>query len=302
MGEVDQKVHSHRSVPFLFSSFQANNTTMAGAVKVKDILAVINRHAPFELAESWDNVGLLIGNPEQAVVKILLGLDPTLSLVDEAIAIGADAIITHHPVIFKPLAAINTGEPGGRLLAKALTNNLAVVGCHTNFDSAAEGVSDVLAGQLGLQGLIPLVPAGENSSIRAGLGRIGSYDQPLSGEEFLHRLLKTLTLPCVHVAGSLPAQVHRVAVCGGSGSDFAVLAKALGADIYVSAEIKHNVAIWANECEFCIIDGTHYATEKPAVALLADKLAQAAARNQWNITITQSRKETPPFTVMGLDR
>ncbi len=108
------------------------------------------RTAPFSLAEAWDNVGLLVGNPEQEVTAVLAGLDPTNSLVDEAIKKGANTIITHHPVIFKPLSAINTAEPSGRLLEKALANRIAIIGCHTNFDSASQGVSDYLALQLGL--------------------------------------------------------------------------------------------------------------------------------------------------------
>ena len=135
-------------------------------VKVKDILESLNTEAPFSLAESWDNVGLLVGNPEQEVTAVLAGLDPTNRLVDEAIAQGANTIVTHHPVIFKPLQQINTAEPGGRLLEKALANRIAIIGCHTNFDSAREGVSDYLALQLGLTKLVPLVASPGRQRIR----------------------------------------------------------------------------------------------------------------------------------------
>ena len=266
--------------------------------KVKDILESLNEEAPFNLAESWDNVGLLVGNPEQEVTAVLAGLDPTNQLVDEAIAHGANTIITHHPVIFKPLSTINTAEPGGRLLKKALSNSIAIIGCHTNFDSANEGVSDFLALQLGLEKLSPLVSSSDDDSTDTGLGRIGTYPASLSSTDFLAKVLDVLDLPCVQTAGPLPEKITTVAVCGGSGSDLATIAFKRGADVYLSAEIKHSTAIWAVENDFCIIDGTHYATEKPAVTLLIKKLREACDTKNWKIKILQTKEEHHPFVLM----
>jgi dinuclear metal center YbgI/SA1388 family protein len=267
-------------------------------VRVKDILESLNVAAPFKLAESWDNVGLLVGNPEQEVTAVLAGLDPTNRLLDEAIAQGANTIITHHPVIFKPLSAINTAEPSGRLLEKALSNRIAIIGCHTNFDSAREGVSDYLALQLGLENLSPLVSSSDDNAMDTGQGRIGVYPSPLAAIDFLARVLDVLNLPCVQTAGTLPEKVSTVAVCGGSGSELAPIAFRRGADIYLSAEIKHSTAIWAVENDFCIIDGTHYATEKPAVAILVKKLREANDRKSWKIKILQTKEEHHPFVLM----
>jgi dinuclear metal center YbgI/SA1388 family protein len=267
-------------------------------VRVKNILESLNLDAPFNLAEPWDNVGLLIGNPEQEVSAVLAGLDPTNSLVDEAIAQGANTIITHHPVIFKPLSAINTGNPMGRLLEKALANRIAIIGCHTNFDSAQEGVSDILGHQLGLKNLSPLVSSSDDHAEKTGLGRIGCYTSPISPADFLTRVLEVLNLQSIQTAGKLPVAISTVAVCGGSGSDFAQVALDRGADVYLSAEIKHSTAIWAVENNFCIIDGTHYATEKPAVSLLVKKLTQASDRKAWRIKIMQTEKECHPFVLM----
>lgn len=267
-------------------------------VRVKEILQSLNAAAPFSLAEAWDNVGLLVGNPEQEVTAVLAGLDPTNSLVDEALKNGANTIITHHPVIFKPLQAINTAEPSGRLLEKALANRIAIIGCHTNFDNASQGVSDYLALQLGLTKLTPLVPSSDSNRTDTGLGRLGIYPSPLTSAEFLTRVLNTLNLPCVQTAGILPDKVSTVAVCGGSGSELAAIALERGAEIYLSAEIKHSTAIWAAENDFCIIDGTHYATEKPAITLLVKKLREAGNKNNWKIKILQTKEEHHPFVVM----
>jgi dinuclear metal center YbgI/SA1388 family protein len=267
-------------------------------VRVQDILESLNAEAPFSLAESWDNVGLLVGDPAQEVTAVLAGLDPTNSLVDEAIAQGINTIITHHPVIFKPLSAINTADPSGRLLEKALSNRIAIIGCHTNFDSAREGVSDFLAQRLGLENLSPLVSSVDSNQADTGLGRIGIYPSPILSSDFMARVLDVLQLPSVQTAGTLPEKISTVAVCGGSGSELAPIAFGRGADVYLSAEIKHSTAIWAVENNFCIIDGTHYATEKPAVTLLVDKLREASNKMNWKIKILQTKKEHPPFVLM----
>ncbi len=267
-------------------------------VKVKDIVESLNIEAPFSLAESWDNVGLLVGDSEQEVTAVLAGLDPTNRLVDEAIALGANTIITHHPAIFKPLSVINTAEPGGRLLQKVLANQISLIGCHTNFDSAREGVSDYLALQLGLTNLLPLIYSPGDNTTDTGLGRIGTFPSPLSAVDFIARVLRTLHLPSVPMAGTMPPKISTVAICGGSGSDLAPIAFQRGADVYLSAEIKHSTAIWAVENDFCIIDGTHYATEKPAIALLVKKLSEASAQKSWNIKILETQGEHHPFVLL----
>lgn len=264
------------------------------AVRVKDILRSIDCTAPFSLAESWDNVGLLVGDAEREVSGVLVGLDPTTPLLDEAIARGVNTVVTHHPVIFKPLQAINTATAEGRLLEKALSNKLSIIAAHTNFDSAVGGVSAVLARHLGLADLAPLLPA-TGASAHIGLGCIGSYGEPLTAAAFRRRLLQVLQLRRVQMAGILPEAVSVVAICGGSGSEFAPQARALGAQVYLSAEIKHSTAIWAVENGFCVIDGSHYATEKPAVAELVSKLQETAGEEHWQVSIFASTKEHHPF-------
>ncbi|WP_163336112.1 Nif3-like dinuclear metal center hexameric protein [Desulfopila sp. IMCC35008] len=263
-------------------------------ILIKDIIQKLDLEAPFRLAEEWDNIGLLVGSPEQNVKSILIGLDPTTLLLNEAIAKNADTILTHHPVIFKPLSTINTSLPEGKLLQQALSHNISIIACHTNLDSAAAGVSDILAERLGIKALQPLIPAHDDDP-QTGLGRIGQLETPVEPRQFLDKVMAVLELPTLQVAGPLPDKVQTVAVCGGSGSDFAAAALARDADVYITAEIKHNIARWAEENNFCIIDGTHYATEKPAVALLADKLNGICADNGWQIRIMESETENHPF-------
>lgn len=263
-------------------------------LRLKDIIEQLDRHAPFGLAEKWDNVGLLVGSPEKEVRTILLGLDPTTRLIREAVEKNADVVLTHHPVIFKPLTTIDTSLPEGRLLEEALSHRIAIVACHTNLDSAADGVSDILARRFGLTGVKPLLPTAPDKP-DTGLGRIGRLPTPMSADEFFRRAMTVLDLPTLQVAGTVPQQIGVVGLCGGSGAEFAAVAHRMGADIYISGEIKHHTARWAEEYDFCIIDGTHYGTEQPAVELLAEKLAQLSAARGWALTILQSETERHPF-------
>ena len=264
-------------------------------VTIRDISKCLDTIAPTTIAEPWDNVGLLIGSPERTVRSILVGLDPTINLLDEAIEAGADTVITHHPAIFKPLPTINTAEPTGRFLEKALIHSINVFACHTNFDSTAPGVNDILLNLLGLECVGPLVPDSSQPVDGVGTGRIGRYNTSISRTDFIKNLFEILNLPSVQVAGTIPKTISTVAICGGSGSEFAATAQQSGADLYITAEVKHNVARWAEEAGFCIIDGTHFATEKPAIQLLTQNLMHYAEEHNWNIVITESTTERHPF-------
>jgi dinuclear metal center YbgI/SA1388 family protein len=267
------------------------------ATRIKDILSGLNEHAPFSLAEAWDNIGLLLGDTERRVSSLLIGLDPTCSLVDEAVALGADTIVTHHPLIFRPLPTINTAEPVGKFIEKAVLNRISVIACHTNLDSAVNGVSDALARALGLVDLVPLVAHAQATDPSQGMGRIGRFPEALASPVFLRRLGTALDLPSVSIAGRLPETVTTVALCGGSGSDLAAVARERGADLYLTAEIKHNIARWAEELGFCLIEGSHYGTERHAVALLADLLESENQARSWGITITRTETERHPFVL-----
>lgn len=263
------------------------------SVRMHQLLAALDQLAPFSLAEDWDNVGLLVGSPEAHVSAVLLGLDPTIRLLDEAIARGADTIITHHPVLFHPLKTILTNSHTGLLMEKALTNRINLIACHTNLDNAAEGVNDALARALGLTNLAPLIPG---FTAGTGSGRIGALAPPLPASTFLDKLFHLLRLDTLRVAGRIPDMVKTVALCGGSGSELAETAFKMGADLYLSSEIKHSTARWAEDCGFCIIDGTHYSTEQPAMPFLLHKLRTLAAQNGWTLDFFLSQTEKHPFT------
>ncbi|MBA3013707.1 MAG: Nif3-like dinuclear metal center hexameric protein, partial [Proteobacteria bacterium] len=240
-------------------------------ITIETILKSLDALAPFALAEDWDNVGLLVGALNAPVTGIMIGLDPTTSLLDEALSYGANLVITHHPVIFPSLKVIRTDQPAGAFIAKALTNTIGVIACHTNLDVAPRGVSHALAVLLGLTDAVPLSSAGSGDA-GIGFGQIGFLAEPMSGSDFFAMLGKALKLPALAVAGPIPDRVSRVALCGGSGSDLAIAAQAGGAHIYITAEVKHHVARWAEEVGFCVIDAGHFVTEAPISETLAPML------------------------------
>ena len=297
---------------------------MSKLLTIDKLLDLLNTFSPFRQAEAWDNVGLMVGDPEGEVDGILLALDPTQALLEECRARHCNTIITHHPPIFHPLKSIRLDQPIGRLLATALKHRLNLIACHTNLDIIVGGVSDLLAAKLSLDNLRTLQPTApvssrpttdddttpsastapacqlpvNLSSVEPGLGRIGELKEETTAERFLNGLLKALDLPAVQIAGPLPATVRRVAVCGGSGSELAQRAREAGADIYVSAEIKHATARWAEEQNFCLVDAGHYHSENPMMTQLAEVLRQKIESDGYpRQKVERSGEQRPPFTL-----
>lgn len=270
-------------------------------VYVTDILEGLNHIAPFALAESWDNVGLLIGDPGREVGSLLFGLDPSLSLLDEAIRRGIDTIVTHHPCIFRPFPSVNVATPDGAFLERALAHKINVIACHTNFDSAEDGVSDALGRLLKLEHLRPLRAIAGSGNEKSGLGRIGAFANPLLFSDFMQHLFQAVASTDVQLAGPKPTEIKSVALCGGSGSDLAEEAYRQNADVYVSSEIKHSTAVWAQDAGFCVIDATHYGTEKPAMLLLAQNLEIFGKKQGWNVEICQTETEKAPFSHISIE-
>lgn len=259
---------------------------------VRDLLGVLNEIAAFSLAESWDNVGLLAGDPAAPVRGILVALDPTEAVVDEALGAGCNVVVTHHPVIFHPLKAVCTDTPVGRLLAKALSAGVALVACHTNLDLVGGGVNDVLAERLGL---VETRPLADTPGEEFGFGRIGRLAEPLPGREMLARVARTLGVEAVAFAGPVPETVRSMAVCGGSGSELAETAHRLGAQMYVTAEVKHATARWAEAAGLCVVDGGHFATENVVVPEFVRLLRHAMERGGHELPIRAAAAQRSPF-------
>ncbi len=261
---------------------------------VQDIINILETIAPENLAESWDNIGLAIGRPPNQVTGILIGLDPQPELLELAAKHQANLLITHHPIIFHPLHAIHTDQPNGKFISDCLKKNINVISCHTNLDSTINGVSDVLARGLKLLRTKPLVPQNKDSeSGSCGLGRIGEFAAPISADEFIARLKDCCNPPWLLSAGVKPEMISKAAVCGGSCSELAATAKKIGAEVFVTAEIKHNIARWAEQAGLWLIDAGHFATEQAAMPALTANLKNILAKNGEEIMVLTASQTSP---------
>lgn len=242
---------------------------------VADVLQFIESIAPPYMKESWDNVGLLCGRRGREVKKILVALDPFRNVIDEAVALGADLIVTHHPLIFgDSLTAVNEDTETGRCLLRLAENGIAAINAHTNLDLAPGGINDVLAETLGLENVEVLAPEGTDEQGRPyGLLRAGQVaEQPL--EQFLSAVKERLGCGGLrYVDGGRP--VRKVCVGGGSCGGAFAEAAAHGCDTLVTADVKYNQFRSAYEMGLSLIDAGHFHTENPAMPVLAGKLRAA---------------------------
>lgn len=261
---------------------------------LQGLLAILDEIAPPRLAEAWDNIGLLVGDPGQEVRGVLVALDVTAEVLAEAEDQGCNVVVAHHPLIFTPLPAVRTDHVTGRLLVRAVKQQIALVCCHTNLDKARGGVNDVLAASLGLQDCRVLA-ADHGPENDCGFGRVGDLEEAIPFADFIERLLAALALPMVSVAGIVPAEVSSVAVCGGSGSDLAMAAREAGAQIYITGEVKHHIARWAEDAGFCVVDAGHFSTEKLVVPTLVAAIAKGFAAKGVVVKIKGSDSQRTPF-------
>jgi len=249
------------------------------SVTVGQILELLNQLAPFELAEEWDNVGLLAGSRASVVTGVLCALDFTEDVLEEAVEKGAEMIVTHHPILFRGRQNLCEDDPEGRLLCRLVRSGIALAAVHTNFDNMHPGVNDALADALGLTDV---------EAVEHGMCA-GAIETTTLGE-FRSRVEKRLGGP-VRVYGRESTPVRRVAVMGGSGGDYAAFAMKAGADVFVTGEIGYHKGLSAVDSGLCVLETGHAATENPAISMLAGGLQNAANVVQYNVNVFRSERE-----------
>lgn len=241
---------------------------------VGDILHFVETLAPRAMKMDWDNVGLLCGSRSTPVTKVLVALDPFEHVCKEAAEMGAQLIVTHHPLIFRPLANVTDETSIGRGILQLCRSGISAINAHTNLDCAPGGVNDVLAQALGLENAIVIRPKGlDENGQEWGLLRCGTVEEQ-SLAQFLGTVKERLQCRGLrYVNGGKP--VHKVAVGGGSCADGMLDALDAGCDTFVTADIKYNQFWDAHDLGLNLIDAGHFHTENPVVAVLAEKIAAA---------------------------
>jgi len=203
-----------------------------------DVKNVLESLYPLDLAYEWDNVGLQIGTLNKQVEKILLSLDLTIDVVDEAINDGVELIIVHHPLLFSPIKKINTDSYIGKMIEKLIKNDIAVYVAHTNFDISNHGMNNILASMLDLDELESLDEITENE----GLGKIGIIKKtPM--KQYIDEVKKVFGITDARFIGDLNKNVQRVAISGGSGSSNIMKAKLKKADLYITGDLNYHNAL-----------------------------------------------------------
>lgn len=240
------------------------------AITAKDIFENLCALAPIELQMSFDNSGFLFGRESVIVTKALLALDVTSAVVDEAIEQGAELIISHHPLIFRPLKSLTDEK-----LLRLAQQQIAVISMHTNLDIAKGGVNDTLMAALGVQVL------GELDD--GGCGRVGLLSEAMTMAEFLpfcKDVLRTSGLR-YYDSGRL---VSKLAVMGGSGGDSLETAFRMGCDTYLTADIKYHQFLDAQELGINLIDGDHFCTENLVIPALAQRLGEVFPGTEFKVS------------------
>ena len=248
---------------------------------VNDLVELLEELMPSSLAEDWDNVGLMVGRKGKTVKRILLALDLSKEVVEQAITQKIDMIITHHPAIFKKLKRVVDNDWQQDLLLTLMENGIAVYSAHTNLDCVSTGVNDVLSKLLKLEDADIL----DDSN---GLGRIGCVEKMTLAD--YAQFVKTALKADYVIVGDAGKQEHKVAVCGGAGSDLIDLALAKGADTLVTGDVKYHSAQQAVFSGLNIIDAGHQPTELPVLDKLADRLSMRLVERDMDVVVNVARE------------
>ncbi|CAN5369969.1 Nif3-like dinuclear metal center hexameric protein [soil metagenome] len=266
---------------------------------VADVNAAVERLWPAAGAEPWDAAGLIAGDLDAPVDSILLAVDAVIDTVDEAIASNADLLLVHHPLLLRGVTSVASDRYKGAVLTRLIRAECALISAHTNADVVASGTSGTFASKLGLLDQRPIVPSAD---LTRGIGRVGRLERPTT----LGRLARALgellpaTATGIRVSGDYDREIVTVALCGGAGDSLLTEPAVLGADVYITSDLRHHPASEARENALlgrgpALVDVSHWASEW----LWLESAASELRAELPGVTITVSDLRTDPwdFTV-----
>lgn len=237
-------------------------------MQLQELMNRIEKKYPRFLAESWDNVGLMIGDSNQDIQKVLVVLEINEAVVEEAIEKKVDLIVTHHPFFFSKFNHITSDNVKGALSILLIQNQIAVYSMHTNYDIAFDGMSDAFIRSIGYESeeiFLPVSPeewyVKDHNGKIPGLGRIFTLEQPITLESLSKNIKEKLSMPCIRYIGNQYAKVQRIAVITGGAADYYADAKAARADVLISGDMKYHIAHDALDSKMNVIDCGHFETE-----------------------------------------
>jgi dinuclear metal center YbgI/SA1388 family protein len=273
---------------------------------VRDVIVALEAAYPPALAETWDAVGLVCGDPAEPVRRVLVAVDPVTETVEEALEQDAQLLVTHHPLLLRGVHGVPADDPKGALVHRLVRAGAGLFCAHTNADVADPGVSDALAHALGLRVIAPLsarpagpgeLPASSTGPSSTGLGRIGELPQPESLQAFTARVRGALpdTAWGVRAGGDPQLPVRTVAVCGGAGDSLLAQARQAGVDAFVTADLRHHPASEHLAAGGpALVDIAHWASEHPWCTQAASVIATALGGT---VDVRISQRCTDPWTI-----
>ena len=258
-------------------------------VLLSEVIKEMESFAPISLKEDFDNVGLMVGDKNNQIKKVLLALDCTMDVIDEAKDKNIDLIITHHPLIFRKPSNITTDTLQGKKIMELIKNNISLYSSHTNLDSAYKGINYTIAKLIGLENS-SLLSVNKNDNT-AGIGRIGDLDKEYTLEEYVRKVMTVLNVKSARVVNG-NSKVKKVAVINGSGQDFIGKAISLGADTIITGDTTYHFASDYKEMGINIIDIGHFSSEwlpfLEVMKNIKDKFS--------DIEFIESEKSEDPYT------
>lgn len=264
-------------------------------VQLRQLIDFLRELAPQELAESWDNVGLLIGDPSVEVSSILTCLTLTPNVADEAISRDVQLIVTHHPVLYRPVQRLTTETSEGRVLLSLIRAGISVYSPHTSYDCAADGINQQLARLFDLQQVQPLRPIEVTGPMRSptgvmGAGRWGRLPRAMSLREVLERTKSALCVAQLQYVGDLNREVTQLGIACGAAAEFLRDAAQKGCEALLTGEARFHACLEAVAENIALILPGHYATERPAMEHLAEMLQTKFG----DLTVIASANEFDP--------
>ena len=237
-------------------------------MKCYEIIDKLESLSPTEFAEEWDNIGLLAGRRDKEVRTVYIALDATDAVIGEAVRLGADLLLTHHPLIFKKMSRVNTDDFIGRRVCELIRNDISYYAMHTNFD--VMGMADAAADELSLKDRRVLDVTYEDDISKEGCGRVGELKDSMRVEALAGLVKEKFHVPNVRVFGDLDSPVRTVAVMPGSGGGFIQDALAASADAMITGDVGHHEGIDAVAQGLAVIDAGHYGIEKLFISYMED--------------------------------
>ena len=239
-------------------------------MKVRDITSLIEEFAPLRLQESYDNAGLIVGREDDEIHRVLLTVDVTEEVIEEAIENECDMIVAHHPIIFHPLKRFNSSSYVERCVEQAIRHGIVIYAAHTNLDSAQDGMSWRVAQMLGLESVSVL---DETNSEGTGFGVVGELSEPAKSEDFMRRVMSEFSVGAIRHSDIVKSQIKRVAICTGAGGSLIDKAREVGADIYLTSDLKYN-DFMRHENSIILADIGHFESEYCVIQILFDILSK----------------------------